>query len=389
MKHEIRHKRVWAALYRIASKYVKYKFNLKADVYSGTGPCIVIPNHVTDWDPLLVAMSFPKNNLYFVASEHIFRKGLISRVINWLFAPIPRRKASVGFDTAAMCLRRLREGGNVCLFGEGDASWDGLTKPVFSATGKMVKVSGATLVTYKIEGGYLSDPRWGKGLRKGHVYAHPVGVYSPEQLKDMSPQQINDIINHDIYEDAWQRQAENQVEYVGKNRAQYIETALFICPSCKRIGTIRGSGNRVKCACSLDLLYTTSGKFDPAVPFENIAQWDRWQFSQLKNINIPEKNSFFFDDNLTLSEIFPDHTQKRIFQGRISQFIDRLCCGTVTFLLDEIDQMAMVQNNVLLLMTEGRYFEIQSKNSCCLRKYLAVWENRRGSLKTVLKKSNR
>lgn len=379
MEHERRHKFAWKLLYRLVSGYIKHKFNLKFDIYAGTGPCIVIPNHVTDWDPLLVAMSFPNDNLYFVASEHLFRKGLISKLLEWFFAPIPRKKASVGSDTAAMCLRRLKDGKNVCIFGEGDASWDGLTHPVFTATGKMVKVSGASLVTYKIEGGYLSNPRWGKGVRRGRVYAHPVNVYKPEELKTMTPAQINDIINRDIYEDAWERQSENEVDFVGKNRAELIETALFICPVCKKIGTVHGKGDRVKCSCGLDILYTPSGRFEPSSPFKNIAQWDRWQFSQLKKLDISEENPVFSDDDLVISEIFPDHTQKHLFRGKIVQFVDRLCCGPVKFNLDEVDHMAMVQNNILLLMTGGCYFEIQSMGVCCLRKYLAMWENRRGS----------
>lgn len=74
------------------------------------GPCIIIPNHVTAMDPLLVAMSFPKKQMYFVASEHLFRKGLISSLLNWLVEPIPRKKASSGVDTVMAVLSRLRAG---------------------------------------------------------------------------------------------------------------------------------------------------------------------------------------------------------------------------------------------------------------------------------------
>ena len=74
------------------------------------GPVLLIPNHVTAWDPLLVAMSLRKKQVYYVASEHIFRLGAVSSFLNWIVAPIPRKKASSGADTVKNCLRQLRQG---------------------------------------------------------------------------------------------------------------------------------------------------------------------------------------------------------------------------------------------------------------------------------------
>ena len=77
---------------------------------------------------------------------------------------------------------------------------------MFSNTGKLVRNSGATLVTYRLEGNYLSAPRWGKGTRRGKINARLVGVYPPEELKKMKPDEITALINKDIFEDAWERQ---------------------------------------------------------------------------------------------------------------------------------------------------------------------------------------
>lgn len=61
-------------------------------------------------------------------------------------------------------------------------------------------------MTYRFEGAFLTAPRWGKGVRKGRMRGHIVNIYTPEQLKDMSPEEITEAINRDIYEDAWSRQ---------------------------------------------------------------------------------------------------------------------------------------------------------------------------------------
>ena len=164
-----RHQKIWRFLYPIVHRPICQKFNLSHTDLDVEGPILLIPNHTCAWDPLLVAMSLPRKQVYFVASEHIFRWGLISRLLNWLVEPIPRRKASSGADTVKACLRHLKAGHSVCLFAEGEQSWDGLNQPIFPATGKLARSSGATLVTFRLEGGYLSLPRWGKGVRRGRM----------------------------------------------------------------------------------------------------------------------------------------------------------------------------------------------------------------------------
>jgi 1-acyl-sn-glycerol-3-phosphate acyltransferase len=80
------------------------------------GPILLIPNHVTSWDPVLVAMSLRNKQVYYVASEHLFRKGFLTGLLTWLVAPIPRSKGAAGTDTVKACLRHLRSGHSVCIF---------------------------------------------------------------------------------------------------------------------------------------------------------------------------------------------------------------------------------------------------------------------------------
>ncbi|MBQ3405100.1 MAG: 1-acyl-sn-glycerol-3-phosphate acyltransferase, partial [Oscillospiraceae bacterium] len=99
-----RHQRIWRLLYVLSHRFITPKFHMTHEDLHVDGPVILIPNHVNAWDPLLVAMSLPQKQVYYVASEHIFRLGFVSRLLNWLVAPIPRRKASSGTDTVKACL---------------------------------------------------------------------------------------------------------------------------------------------------------------------------------------------------------------------------------------------------------------------------------------------
>ncbi len=375
MEDQKRRGRWWRFLYALIHAFVARRFRLASEPCAVEGPCLIVSNHVTTWDPLLLALSFPKTPIRFVASEHIFRHGWVSRLLERLVAPIARRKGSTGMDTVRACLRALKEGETVCIFAEGDASWDGLTHPIFPATGKLARSSGATLVTYRLEGGYLSLPRWSKKLRKGKMRGAAVGVYPAETLRKMKGEEITALINRDIFEDAWKRQRAEHVAFRAKNRAEGIEQGYFLCPGCGRVGTVRGVGDRIVCSCGFETFYTEEGFLDPPEPFGTLADWDAWQLERLKSLPVPEDGVLFSDDGMRLREIGSAHGEKLLTGGRLSQTADALICGETRFALSEISSMAIVKANLLLLTAGERYYEIRAESPCCLRKYLAVWQN--------------
>ena len=373
----LRHQMIWRALYDLAHLPLEQLFHATHEDLHVDGPVLLVPNHACAWDPLLVGLSLRDKQVYFVASEHLFRMGPVSRLIEYLVAPIPRRKATTGTDTVKACLRHLKAGHSVCLFAEGEQTWDGRNIPIFPATGKLVKSSGATLVTYRLEGNYLSIPRWGKGIRRGRVHGHPVGIYPPEQLKAMKPKDINALIERDTAEDAWERQKQNCVPFRGKNRAVGMERALYLCPRCHRLGTLRTEGNRIFCDCGLRLDYTEACFFSPAEPFLTLADWDDWQREQLRQRAFPhdgETGLLFSDGGITLFRVRAGHKEELLGAGGLQLYEDRLVCADHCFPLDHISHMADVLASRLLLTVDGEYYEIRSKNGVSFRKYLEIWK---------------
>ena len=371
MNENKRHRFLWKILYALVRPYLVHRFAFTHDNASRKETCLIISNHVTNWDPLLLALSFPKNHIHFVASEHLFRKGIISKAIHFLVAPIARRKGSSGGDTAMSMLRTLKKGNSVCIFGEGETTWNGVTQPVFPGTGDIAKIAKANLVTYRMEGGYFTAPRWGRGVRRGKMTGAIVNIYTPEQLQQMSSQEIADAIAADLYVNAWEDQKKNQISYPGKNRAAFMETALFLCPKCLQWGTLKGEGDQLTCSCGLKLTYTEKGTFDPPVPFENILIWDQWQHECLA---AEETLPAFRDKNITLYRLTEDHTQKRVVEGTLKLFDDMLSIHGNCFLLKDISHMALVQKHILVFTCQGQYYELHAPQPICFRKYLAAWQ---------------
>ncbi len=372
-----RHRRIYKLLSVLLRPALIHGFNISYEDLNADGPFLLISNHVTALDPFLLSSSLNGRHVYYVASEHLFRLGFLTKIINWSVAPIPRRKASSGMDTVKACLRQLRSGHSVCLFAEGEQCWDGRSHPIFPATGKLVKSSGVSLVTFRLEGAYLSLPRWAKHIRRGEVRAHPVGVYSPEQLRQMTAQEVNTLIEHDIYEDAWERQRKNAVRYRGKRRAEGIERFLYACPVCMRIGTLYSRHDRVCCPCGFERCYTETGFFEPEEPFEMLADWDDWQRELLRSRAFPHDGSLLFSDGeMELAQIRPDHSEQVLCVGELRQYEDVLeCCGR-RFPLAEIRDLAMVQSHLLLFSFQDEYYQLRTRTGANLRKYLDVWKEK-------------
>ena len=102
----------------------------KADV--GKGPFLITANHNGELDPALLALSFSEH-MYFVSSEHVFRKGFLSWLLVYLFAPIARVKGMTDATAALNIIRAIKRNTNVCLFAEGNRSYNGVTGPIFPA----------------------------------------------------------------------------------------------------------------------------------------------------------------------------------------------------------------------------------------------------------------
>jgi 1-acyl-sn-glycerol-3-phosphate acyltransferase len=224
-----RHRLIYRILRPVLSPVLKLRFRYRFDrVVPRHSPCIVLCNHTTSWDPILISLAFPQP-MYFVASEHIFRWGLLSKLIVFLQAPIARLKATADTSAVRQVLRRLQEGHSVCIFPEGCCTYSGETSPISAAIGKLVRHSGAGLVTYRIEGGYFTDPRWAQKTRRGPMRGVFVREYGPEALSAMNAAEINEAIARDLSYNAYETKG-SAFAYTGRRLAQWLETGPVSVP---------------------------------------------------------------------------------------------------------------------------------------------------------------
>ena len=352
-----RHIFFYKLLRPLAVVYIKFRFNYTFDVAKNLpDQYMVLSNHATDYDPLLVGCSFPEQ-MYFMASEHVARWGFLSKVIRYLVDPIFRYKGASSISAVMEMLRRFRNGHNVCFFPEGVRTWNGVTKPITTATAKLVRSSGAALITYKLTGAYFSSPMWGGAqVRRGPVSGKVVHIYTREQVKAMSLQELTDAINADLYEDAYARQLAQPQPYHSKLGAARLENLLFVCPKCGQQDSYHTQGQQVCCAsCGTAIGYDAYGKLENCA-FETMQELYDWQCQQIAADVAQGKP---YAARCGLLRTVENHESRDLDQGGITMSPEFLRCGNFQVEMDRVTELAMHGQRNLVFTADGKYYEIK------------------------------
>ena len=102
-----RQKRAYRVMYPMARHLMKWLLNYEAVPGPKVeGPCLILSNHVTDFDPFLVGLSFP-SHMYFVAGENVLRMGFLSKIAVRYASLIQRVKGTTDAEAALQILRTL------------------------------------------------------------------------------------------------------------------------------------------------------------------------------------------------------------------------------------------------------------------------------------------
>lgn len=364
----------YVTMRRLIVPYFKYIAQHEFKPYKpANDPTLILTNHNTNWDFFYFGLTFPRQ-MYFVASEHIYRLGPVSKVIKFLVDPIPRKKGASSGDTTRMIKERLDKGHNVCMMAEGNRSFNGETGFISPRTAALVKDCGKGLVTYRLHGGYFINPRWGSETRKGKTRGEVVREYSPAEIDAMTNDELNEHIREDLYVNAYADQEKAMIRYKCKHPAEHLETALFLCPDCGSFSTLHSRDDKFFCEkCGLTLRFNEYGYFEgEKVPFKTVLEWDKWQREYLKN-HLPTVTDndtvLFSDEGVHLAEVLPGKGTKPIADGKMSLTRDRLIVEGETVMLQDIQKMSVTLRDTLMFTAAGRYCQIKSDRPYSALKY--------------------
>lgn len=176
--------------------------------------------------------------------------------------------------------RKLRD--DILMYPEVGYSLDGTATTLPDSLGKCVKLLGMPLVMIRTFGAFNRDPVYNNlQRRKIKVSARMEYLLSPEQIKEKSAEEINEIIFEQFAFDnfAWQR--DNKVEIDEKFRADGLHRVCYKCPHCGEEGEMLGLGVSLVCnECGVKYTLDEYGVLvceNAETKFDSVPAWYRWE----------------------------------------------------------------------------------------------------------------
>lgn len=154
------------------------------------GPVVVVANHVSLWDPVIVGLALPRK-IHFMAKAELFRIPVLRQLItNFGAFPVKRGKS----DRAALKagLDILNQGKVLGLFPEGTRSKDGSLMEFQPGAGLMAVKGKAPIVPVAVKGTYKLGFKFKKPVSV--IIGKPVLVEDFQQGKRLSSRELTGLM---------------------------------------------------------------------------------------------------------------------------------------------------------------------------------------------------
>jgi 1-acyl-sn-glycerol-3-phosphate acyltransferase len=338
-------------------------------------PYLVMANHNCVFDPFMIA-DFVPEPISYVVSDAAFRKKLMGWALG-LVGSIPKTKAISDLGTIKNIMAIREKGGVVGIFPEGQSPWDGHSLPLVYATAKLVRFLKIPVVIAHKQGAYFSMPRWAKSKRKGEVVISFELGFTKEELKTSSVDDIYKKMTKFFDHDEYELQKRDMVRFTGKDRAEYLEIALFVCPECRKIGVMESKGDNFSCkACGYSVYYNEYCFFEREngeLYHETVRDWNLWQIEYLSGYlsqrGRENKNDFILrDDKIDVHTGYKTNPLEFEGSGRLSLYSDRVefeseaSDQNFVFPVREIEGANVHEDEKLEFYHDDTLYRIDSKN---------------------------
>lgn len=252
-------------------------------------PVIVVSNHASRFDYAFVNYVMKRRRINFVAAENEFHRSKFKLVFG-LGRVIPKRNFVPDTKTIQGIARILKKEKNGCvaLFPCGMSTASGAQQPSMLGTGKLLKHFGVHVLSIRIHGGYLVCPKFDVKERYGKVTVELDELFNPEQLQQLSAEEIERKVDEAIFTDDYEWNETRQHSYNRKDGkyAQNMEQIIYKCPKCSREMEMEGVDDVIRCkqcgnGARLDDKYNLIPLEGSLIP-RNPRVWFDWQRRQMR-----------------------------------------------------------------------------------------------------------
>jgi len=159
------------------------------DLVPERGPFILLMNHQSYLDPIIISTVLPRRIGFFTKSTSFADRFL--QPIFRAYRSLPNRRYEVDPQIVRYALQVIRKGNCVGIFPEGERTWNGELLPFKYSTIKFLISVQVPIVIVSITGAYTVLPRWTHRLNPGRIkievqrcFSLRPGMWQIEDLKN-------------------------------------------------------------------------------------------------------------------------------------------------------------------------------------------------------------
>lgn len=385
---KVRHK-FWFTIMRPIFSFLFWKkYGYKAENYKldRKQNYLIICNHSCSLDPFMLGKSFFRP-IYFVASDDLLKNGFISKIMKHTVAPIPIRKGTMDISSIRNCISIAKEGGTIGIFPEGNRTYSGEISYLGINLVKFIRKLDLPLIIYHIDGGYGLDPRWGKKSRRGKgSRGYVQRLLSKEELCSLKDEELLKIINTNL-----SQEISPSLRFKSKEKAEYLERVLFVCPKCHALETLVSEKNAIKCkCCSLEATYEEDLSFssnEPSFKFKKVSEWMNYQKEYLKDLAIEENKVLLGDEKVTLISCLEGKEKEVELVGKLQMNSKSFIIKgekEIQFFFKDIKQVENQGKHKLLFYIGKDYYEFKGGERFSSYKYYLMFNRINNTLENTL-----
>ena len=246
-------------------------------------PYMMLSNHMHFIDFELAAMAtYPHPVSNVVSIDGYVVKFFL---LEWIGA-IATRKFTTDLHLVKSIRKVLQRGDILAMYPEARYSPCGTTAFMPDSLGKLIRMNNVPVVAVVHRGNHLYAPFWNfRNKRKVPFRTTFKLILTPEQIKNMSVGEINDVVRRELQYDDYRYQKENGIRITESYRAEGLHKVLYQCPHCGVEFQMDSKGTELFCnACGKHWNWNEDGYLqaqEGETEFDHIPDWFDWERRQV------------------------------------------------------------------------------------------------------------
>lgn len=275
------------------------------------GPCFLIWNHQSRRDhTFLTTASWPRRLSIVCEYNSFFREHL-----HWPFKMnrVLPKKVFVNDMAGVRAIRDIiKQNGCVAFSPEGTSSIFGDNQPIVPGTGRFLKAFNIPVYSMALQGSYLTNNKICADDRLGEVYGELKLLFTPEDLKNKSVEEIEDIINHEFHHDDYEWNKKHHIKYNSNGTiCTNLEDIGYKCPRCGKEFQMVAKNNFIQCTscgngATMDDYYDFHPFDETCVIPETPSKWAHQERQDIIN-EIRKDPNYSFSVHVKLGMLPHDH----------------------------------------------------------------------------------